>query len=76
MSNPRASRLARSPEALSLGTRLIVLAKENAASASRVALDMPVPEPCGEDQVPSLVRRLERVATSSSDPAGALAEKW
>jgi len=49
-------------EALSLGTRVIVLARENAAAASRIALDMPVPERCEEDDVPRLVRRLERVA--------------
>ncbi len=63
-------------EALSLGTRVIVLAKEDADSASRVALDMAVPAPCEEDEVPHLVRRLERVAISSSGPAGALSEKW
>jgi NitT/TauT family transport system ATP-binding protein len=63
-------------EALSLGTRVIVLARENADSASRVALDMSVPEPCEEDEIPHLVRRLERVAISSSGPAGALSEKW
>jgi len=63
-------------EALSLGTRVIVLAKESAEAPSRIALDMPVPEPCEEHEVPGLVRRLERVATSSSDPAEALSEKW
>src|SRR5450432_2993134 len=54
-------------EALALGTRLIVLAKESAGSASRIALDMAVPEPGGEEDVPRLVRRLECAATS---------EKW
>jgi NitT/TauT family transport system ATP-binding protein len=54
-------------EALSLGTRVIVLARQTAAAASRVALDMPVPEPCDEEEVPRLVRRLERVATSCSN---------
>src|SRR5450432_652615 len=63
-------------EALSLGTRLIVLARESAASASRIALDMAVPEPGGQEDVPQLVRRLERAATFSSDPAEALSEKW
>ena len=64
-------------EALSLGTRLIVLAKENAAAASRIALDMAVPEATEEGDVPGLVRRLERAATfSSSGPAEALSEKW
>jgi NitT/TauT family transport system ATP-binding protein len=56
-------------EALSLGTRVIVLARESAAAPSAIALDMPVPEPCDEDEVPRLVRRLECVATASSDPA-------
>jgi NitT/TauT family transport system ATP-binding protein len=48
-------------EALSLGTRVIVLAKESAECPSRIALDMKVPEH-EEDDVPQLVRRLERVA--------------
>jgi NitT/TauT family transport system ATP-binding protein len=51
-------------EALSLGTRVIVLAKENAEAPSRVALDMAVPEH-EEDEVPQLVRRLERVASAA-----------
>ena len=50
-------------EALSLGTRLIVLAKESAAAPSRIALDMAVPESTAEDDVPGLVRRLERVSS-------------
>ena len=53
-------------EALTLGTRVIVLAKENTDAPSRIALDMPVPEPCEEDEMPQLVRRLERVATCSA----------
>ncbi|HXB69966.1 MAG TPA: ABC transporter ATP-binding protein [Candidatus Acidoferrales bacterium] len=63
-------------EALSLGTRLIVLARESAASASRIVLDMAVPEPGGQQDVPQLVRRLERAATFSADPAEALSEQW
>jgi ABC-type nitrate/sulfonate/bicarbonate transport system ATPase subunit len=63
-------------EALWLGTRVIVLARESAEAPSRIALDMVVPEPCEEDEVPHLVRRLECVATSSSGPAAALSEKW
>jgi len=61
-------------EALSLGTRVIVLAKESAEAPSRVALDMAVPEPCEEDEVPRLVRHLERAATASG-PAAALSER-
>ena len=49
-------------EALYLGTRVIVLAKDTPDSGSRVALDLPVPEPCHEEQIPRLVRRLERVS--------------
>jgi NitT/TauT family transport system ATP-binding protein len=52
-------------EALSLGTRVIVLAKESAEAPSRVALDMTVPEH-EEEEVPQLVRRLERVATAGA----------
>jgi NitT/TauT family transport system ATP-binding protein len=49
-------------EALYLGTRVIVLAKESPESGSRVALDLQVPEPCREEEIPRLVRRLERVS--------------
>lgn len=49
-------------EALSLGTRVIVLAKDSPDAGSRVALDLPVPEPCHEEEIPRLVRRLERVS--------------
>jgi len=49
-------------EALFLGTRVIVLAKESPDSGSRVALDLAVPEPCHEDEIPRLVRRLEHVS--------------
>jgi NitT/TauT family transport system ATP-binding protein len=52
-------------EALSLGTRVIVLAKESADSPSRIALDMAVPEECEENDVPRLVRHLERVASAA-----------
>jgi NitT/TauT family transport system ATP-binding protein len=51
-------------EALSLGTRVIVLAKESADAPSRIALDMAVPEH-EEQEVPHLVRRLERVASAA-----------
>ena len=61
-------------EALTLGTRVMVLAKESVEAPSRVALDMAVPEPCEEEEVPRLVRHLERAATASG-PAAALAER-
>lgn len=49
-------------EALYLGTRVIVLAKDTPDSGSRVALDLQVPEPCHEEEIPRLVRRLERIS--------------
>lgn len=48
-------------EALRLGTRVIVLAKEFAAQGSRVMLDLQVPEPCHEHEIPRLIDRLENV---------------
>src|SRR5262245_52920909 len=49
-------------EALRLGTRVIVLAKEGPDQGSRVAMDLTVPDPCGEEEIPQLVHRLERVS--------------
>jgi len=46
-------------EALRLGTRVVVLAKEGPDLGSRVAMDMRVPDPCIEDEIPVLMRRLE-----------------
>ncbi len=46
-------------EALRLGTRVVVLAKESPDVGSRVALDIAVPDPCIEDEIPILIRRLE-----------------
>jgi NitT/TauT family transport system ATP-binding protein len=66
-------------EALALGTRVVVLAKEG-EGGSRVALDLPLPEPRREEDIPWLVRRLESVsqgaaisseAISSDSPAEA-----
>jgi NitT/TauT family transport system ATP-binding protein len=54
-------------EALYLGTRVIVLAKETPDSGSRVALDLEVPEPCHEEEIPRLVRTLELVSHNSAD---------
>jgi NitT/TauT family transport system ATP-binding protein len=48
-------------EALRLGTRIIVLARESAGQGSRVMLDLPVPEPCHEHEIPRLIDRLETV---------------
>jgi NitT/TauT family transport system ATP-binding protein len=49
-------------EALRLGSRVIVLARESADQGSRVALDLTVPAPCADEEIPSLVRRLERIS--------------
>src|SRR5580693_2371887 len=49
-------------EALSLATRVIVLAKASPDQGSRVMLDLPVPEPCHEEEIPQLVCRLEGVS--------------
>jgi NitT/TauT family transport system ATP-binding protein len=65
-------------EALHLGTRVVVLAKEAPDRGSRVMLDLAVPEPCRDEEIPRLVRRLESVSTASDPlaPASALSEKW
>jgi NitT/TauT family transport system ATP-binding protein len=47
-------------EALALGTRILVLAKDSPECGSRVALDLRVPRPCEEEDVPRLVRLLEK----------------
>jgi len=46
-------------EALSLGTRVIVLAKDAPGQGSRVRLDLAVPNPCGDEENSHLVRCLE-----------------
>jgi len=46
-------------EALRLGTRVVVLAKESPDRGSVVKLDLPVPDPCFEEEIPHLVERLE-----------------
>jgi hypothetical protein len=38
---------------------VVVLAKESPDLGSRVAMDMTVPDPCIEDEIPVLMRRLE-----------------
>ena len=57
-------------EALFLGTRILVLAKESPDSGARVALDLAVPEPCHEDEIPRLMNRLERVSERSFPATG------
>jgi NitT/TauT family transport system ATP-binding protein len=54
-------------EALYLGTRVIVLAKGSPAEGSRIRVDLPVPDPCCEKDIPSLVRHLESSAPEIED---------
>ena len=52
-------------EALRLGTRVIVLAKESADQGSQVRLDLRVPDPCPEHEISQLVDRLEVISEST-----------
>jgi NitT/TauT family transport system ATP-binding protein len=69
-------------EALSLGTRIVVLGKESHDQASRVMLDVSVPQPCHDQEIPQLVLRLESFSkirrmpeeVSSTDPASVVSE--
>jgi NitT/TauT family transport system ATP-binding protein len=54
-------------EALALGTRIVVLARDGVAGGSRIVADLDVPRPCQEDEIPHLVRRLERVSQAESE---------
>jgi NitT/TauT family transport system ATP-binding protein len=56
-------------EALRLGTRVIVLAKEFMGQGSRIALDLGVPDSSQPSDMPELVKRLESISER-----GALAE--
>jgi len=57
-------------EALRLGTRVIVLAKESPEQGSRVMLDLAVPSPCHDSEIPHLVHRLETVSEGTRDQVG------
>jgi NitT/TauT family transport system ATP-binding protein len=52
-------------EALYLGSRVIVLAKASEDAGAQVAMDMTVPEPCHEHQIPVLVHHLEHASGSA-----------
>lgn len=54
-------------EALFLGTRVIVLAKETPEHGSRVALDLAVPEHCGDQEASLLTHRLESISEGSAE---------
>jgi NitT/TauT family transport system ATP-binding protein len=56
-------------EALYLGSRVIVLAKESSDAGAQVAMDMSVPEPCHEHQIPVLVHHLEHASGSARGEA-------
>ena len=65
-------------EAIRLASRLIVLAKPSAESGSRVALDLQVPQPCAESDIPVLARKLECLDlgdVTASSPAEALSAR-
>ena len=59
-------------EALTLGTRVVVLAKEDPAHGSQVMLDMVMNEPCRPDDMPRLISKVERVCGSSREEESAL----
>jgi NitT/TauT family transport system ATP-binding protein len=65
-------------EAIRLASRVVVMAKPSPDSGSRIALDLQIPEPCSEEYLPTLVRKLECLdlgdATASS-PAEALSAR-
>lgn len=55
-------------EALHLGSRVIVLAKESEDAGAQVAMDISVPVPCHEQQIPMLVHHLEHASGSARAP--------
>jgi len=56
-------------EALQLGTRVIVLARETPNHGSRVVLDLAVPSSCAADEFSRLVARLDSAAGSTRESA-------
>jgi NitT/TauT family transport system ATP-binding protein len=61
-------------EALRLGTRVIVLAKESAERGSRVALDLQVPDPCHPGEMTELAERLESATENAHLPEAVAAK--
>jgi NitT/TauT family transport system ATP-binding protein len=55
-------------EALQLGTRVIVLARETPNHGSRVVLDLAVPSSCPGDQIIRLVARLDVASGCTREP--------
>jgi NitT/TauT family transport system ATP-binding protein len=59
-------------EALSMATRVVVLAKEDPAHGSKVMLDMVLSQPCREDDMPHLIAKVEHVCGSTREAESAL----
>jgi len=55
-------------EAVQLGTRVIVLARETPHHGSRVAMDLAIPSSCPADEISLLVARLDSAAGSTREP--------
>jgi NitT/TauT family transport system ATP-binding protein len=55
-------------EALHMGSRVIVLAKESSDTGAQIAMDMSVPYPCHDNQIPILVHHLEHASGSARGP--------
>ncbi|HEX2713392.1 MAG TPA: ABC transporter ATP-binding protein [Candidatus Acidoferrales bacterium] len=58
-------------EALYLGTRVIVLAKETPEDGSRIAMELAVPDRCPQEEVSRLVTTLDWASGSSRRPEAA-----
>ncbi len=54
-------------EALRIGSRVVVLAKETPDHGSRVVLDLAVPDMSRDDDLPELMRRLEQASEGKSE---------
>jgi NitT/TauT family transport system ATP-binding protein len=55
-------------EALYLGSRVIVLAKDAPDQGSRIAVEIPVPDPCPEVQISTLVTLLDCASGCTREP--------
>jgi NitT/TauT family transport system ATP-binding protein len=55
-------------EAVQLGTRVIVLARETPHHGSHVAMDLAIPSSCPVDEISLLVARLDSAAGSTREP--------
>jgi NitT/TauT family transport system ATP-binding protein len=58
-------------EALYLGSRVIALAKETPEQGSRIALQVPVPDPCPEVQISTLITLLDTASGCTREPEDA-----